>query len=169
MSEQFHISEIFLQVTWYLLIFLNLQTSLILEISSRRMMESIFCIYYRNKVHPGFKSQLHFNYFFNISPVSLHISPFQLPVLHSPSDFLPPCITSPETSFSSGSLTEDRQERKKQVILQSGVTTPPKANFNFFFFNLTPESIRPEISKAWPENIQGHFCNHSENNLYMKV
>lgn len=124
--------KFFLQVTWYLLLFLNLQTSLISEVCWRRMMEIIFCISYPNKVHPGFKSQLHFNYFFNVYPVSLHISPFQIPALHSPSDFLPSCITSPETSFRWRSLTEDRQERKTQVILQSRVTTPPKVNFNFF-------------------------------------
>lgn len=60
-------------------------------------------------------------------------------------DFIPSCITSPETSFRSASLNEDRQERKTQVAVQSRDTTPPKANFNIFF---NTKNIRPDISKA---------------------
>lgn len=102
-------------------------------------MESTFYISYANKVHPGLKSQLQFKYFFNVSLVFLHISPFQLPALHSPSDFLPSCITSPETFFRSESLTEGRQERKPQAILQSRVTTSPQSQLQHCF-DLTPEN-----------------------------
>ena len=57
------------------------------------------------------------------SHVSIYTTPFKLSALHSPIDSSPFCIISPETSFKSGSLTEDRQERKIQLIPQSRVTT----------------------------------------------